>query len=118
MSRREPATYARAVYDSLVAALKAEGQEAMLPAVLDELVTLARQGGPASADVTSAVELTDAQRARILGELRGRYGQSLDVEFKVDPSVLGGLIVRVGDKVLDTSIRQRLEAIQRNMIAG
>ncbi len=118
MSRREPADYARAVYESIEAALKAEGQEAMLTDVISELVALVRHGGPATADVTSAIELTEAQRTHILGELRGRYGQGLDVEFKVDPTVLGGLIVRVGDRVLDTTVRQRLNAIQRNMIAG
>jgi F-type H+-transporting ATPase subunit delta len=118
MSSREPASYARAVYESLQAALKAEGKEEILSAVMDELVAIARHGGPTTAEVTSAVALTEEQRTRILGELRGRYGQSLDIEFTVDPTVLGGLIVRVGDKVLDTTVRQRLNAVQRNMIAG
>lgn len=118
MSSREPASYARAVYDSLLAALKAEGREDMLADVLDELVHLARSGGPTSAEVTSAVELSAAQRAKIEGELRGRYGKSLDISYTVDPELLGGLLVRVGDKVLDTTVRQRLNAVQRNMMAG
>ena len=118
MNSLEPARYARAVYDSLRTALKAEGHEDMLAHVLEELVQLARAGGPTSADVTSAVELSAAQRAKIEGELRGHYGAALDINYQVDSALLGGLLVRVGDKVLDTSVRQRLNAVQRNMIAG
>lgn len=118
MSSREPASYARAVYDSLRAALKAEGREDMLADILAELVALAHGNAPTTADVTSAVDLSAEQRAKIEGELRGRYGATLDITYNVDPAVLGGLIVRVGDKVLDTTVRQRLNAVQRNMMAG
>jgi F-type H+-transporting ATPase subunit delta len=40
------------------------------------------------------------------------------VRFRVDPSLIGGLIIRIGDQVLDNSLRTRLSAIQRNMLAG
>ena len=118
MSSREPASYARAVYDSLVAALKAEGQEAMLADIMDELVAMMRSGGPTTAEVTSAVELSAAQRQTLDRELRERYGAGLTIQYSVDPTLLGGLLIRVGDKVLDTSVRQRLNAVQRNMMAG
>ena len=64
MSSLEPASYARAVYDSLRAALKAEGREDLLADVMEELVALARGNAPTTADVTSAVELSAAQRAK------------------------------------------------------
>ncbi len=118
MSSREPASYARAVYDSLVAALKAEGQEHQLNDVLNELMHLVRDGGPTSAEVTSALELTADQRRKVEQELRSKYGATLDITYSVDPALLGGLLVRVGDKVLDTSLRQRMNAVQRNMIEG
>lgn len=118
MSNREPAGYARAVYDSLLAALKAEGDEHLLSDVLNELTQLAHAGGPTSAEVTSAIALDAEQRATIERQLRGRYGAMLDISFAVDPALLGGLMVRVGDKVLDTSLRQRMSAMQRNMMAG
>lgn len=118
MSSLEPASYARAVYESLVTALKAEGQEDLLAAVLDELVQLARSGGPTAAEVTSAVELSAEQRTKIEKDLKARYGALLDITYKVDPEILGGLLVRVGDKVLDSTLRQRLNAVQRNMMAG
>ncbi len=69
-------------------------------------------------EVISAVQLDDGQRAKIAGELRERYGDGLDLRFSVDASLIGGLIIRVGDQVLDNSLRTRLSAIQRNMLAS
>lgn len=71
-----------------------------------------------SGEVVSAVELSSAQRDQIVGELRGRYSDRLDLRFSVDASLIGGLIIRVGDQVLDNSLRARLSAIQRNMLAS
>ena len=118
MATRAPASYAQAVYESLVAALKAEGNEHLLGDVLDALLHIARSGGPTSAEVTSAIELNAEQQTRIAKELREQFGAMLDIRFAVDPEVLGGLLIRVGDKVLDTTLRQRLNAVQRNMMAG
>lgn len=69
-------------------------------------------------EVVSAVDLSDTQRSTILNDLRGRYGDRLDLRFSTDPSLIGGLIIRVGDQVLDNSLRARLSAIQRNMLAS
>jgi F-type H+-transporting ATPase subunit delta len=77
-----------------------------------------RDARPLSGEVISAVELSDAQRAKITGDLRERYGERLELRFSVDPSLIGGLIIRVGDQVLDNSLRSRLSAIQRNMLAS
>ena len=69
-------------------------------------------------EVTSAVALDGAQQARILADLTQRYGDRIVVRFSVDESLIGGLIVRMGDRVLDNSLRTRLAALQRNMIVG
>lgn len=69
-------------------------------------------------DVISAVELSEEQRAKILKDLRERYGERLEVRFSTDASLIGGLIIRVGDQVLDNSLRTRLSAIERNMLAS
>jgi len=69
-------------------------------------------------EVISAVQLDDDQRAKIASELRERYGDGLDLRFSVDPSLIGGLIIRIGDQVLDNSLRTRLSTIQRNMLAS
>jgi F-type H+-transporting ATPase subunit delta len=73
---------------------------------------------PLEGEVISAVELSDAQRAHILSDLRGRYGERLEVRYSVDATLIGGLIIRVGDQVLDNSLRTRLSAVQRNMLTS
>ncbi len=78
-------------------------------------------GAPAldlDATVTSAMALSEAQQAAVAGDLQRRYGADLKVSFATDPSLIGGLIIRVGDQVLDNSLRTRLSAIQRNMLAS
>jgi F-type H+-transporting ATPase subunit delta len=93
---------------------------------LDQLPEIARaferyaQGAvqTLNGEVISAVALDDAQRARISDELRERYGNQLELRFNVDPSLIGGLIIRIGDQVLDNSLRSRLSAVQRNMLAS
>lgn len=69
------------------------------------------------ASVISAISLNEAQQAGISADLRKRYGEVM-VSFSVDPSLIGGLIIRIGDQVLDNSLRTRLSAIQRNMLAS
>jgi F-type H+-transporting ATPase subunit delta len=74
-----------------------------------------RRRGQSVARVTSAVSLTPDQEAR-LAELLGRlYGRTIGLQVTVDPSVLGGLIVQVGDEVIDGSIAHRLEAAGRRL---
>jgi len=68
------------------------------------------------ASVTSAETLSDAEQAAVVADLRGKYGEGLAVSFDVDESLIGGLIVRVGDQVLDNSLRTRLSAVQRSML--
>lgn len=70
------------------------------------------------ADVTSAVALSEQQQQRIMSDLRQRYRAELEVRFHVDESLIGGLVIRVGDQVLDNSLRSRLGAVQRSMRAS
>ena len=77
-----------------------------------------RESRPLTGDVISAIELSEAQRAKITSDMHGRYGDRLELRFGVDPSLIGGLIIRVGDQVLDNSLRTRLSAIERNMQAS
>ena len=68
-----------------------------------------------TAQVTSAVALNAEQQRTVEADLQQRYG-NVQVRFDVDESLLGGLVIRVGDQVLDNSLRTRLSAIQRNML--
>ncbi len=67
----------------------------------------------AKAEVTSALPLSANEQASIKADLTSR-GAS-DVEFKVDPKILGGLLVRVGDRVVDASVSGRMEALKASL---
>jgi F-type H+-transporting ATPase subunit delta len=100
-------------------AMAREDKLDQLPGVLQAFESyMQRESRPLTGEVISAVELSEAQRAKIIGELHERYGERLEPRFSVDPSLIGGLIIRVGDQVLDNSLRSRLSAIQRNMLAS
>jgi F-type H+-transporting ATPase subunit delta len=69
------------------------------------------------ARVTSAVPLTDAQQQRLAAALSAMYGRAMSVRTALDPRVQGGLVVRVGDEVIDGSIAHKLAAA-RSALAG
>jgi F-type H+-transporting ATPase subunit delta len=74
-----------------------------------------RRRGRSVARVTSAVALTAAQEQRLADVLGRLYGRTIGIQVTVDPSVIGGLIVQVGDEVIDGSIAHRLEAAERRL---
>jgi F-type H+-transporting ATPase subunit delta len=74
-----------------------------------------RRRGQSVARVTTAVELTPAQEQRLTEVLGRIYGRTIGLQVTVDPSVLGGLVVQVGDEVIDGSIAHRLEAAGRRL---
>ena len=75
-------------------------------------VTVVEAANGESAVVTSALPLTAKEQTAIKKDVVGSKG---DVEFNVDPSILGGLVVRVGDKVLDGSVAGQLEAMRQSL---
>ena len=77
--------------------------------------TASRRRGQSVARVTSAVPLTAEQEQRLTDVLARIYGRTMGLQVTVDPGVLGGLIVQVGDEVIDGSIAHRLEAAQRRL---
>jgi F-type H+-transporting ATPase subunit delta len=66
--------------------------------------------------VRSAVPLPDDQRDRLLAELRETYRREPVLETQVDPDLLGGLVVRVGDHLFDGSVRTRIDTIRKQLI--
>lgn len=65
-----------------------------------------------SAEVTSALPLNDAEKSSVRSEVLNKVGAQA-VAFRVDPSILGGLVIKVGDKVLDASVSGRLENLHQ-----
>jgi F-type H+-transporting ATPase subunit b len=68
-----------------------------------------------SAEVTSAVPLTKAEQDAVRKDVLARMGSQAAVTFSVDPSILGGLVVRSGDKVLDGSVSAQLEGLRQSL---
>jgi F-type H+-transporting ATPase subunit delta len=71
--------------------------------------------GEATADVTSAHPLSDAQVKSLKAKLAGRLGRDVAVNLSVDPAILGGLVVKVGSRLVDSSIRTRLNTLAQAM---
>ena len=91
---------------------------AELPAMIRAFHTIAAaQRGEVTAEVASAHALTDAQIATLETRLRAREGRTVKLKTRVDPDLLGGLVVTVGSKRIDGSIRTRLNTIAQAMKA-
>jgi F-type H+-transporting ATPase subunit delta len=87
-----------------------------LPAIIRAFRALAgRHRGEVSAEVTSAHPLDDAQVDALKQQLRTRIGREVSVDLQVDPQLLGGLVVRIGSQMIDSSIRTRLNALASAM---
>jgi F-type H+-transporting ATPase subunit delta len=113
-----PADAPREIRNFLIT-LARDGKLDLLPAVVQSFEQYGQSNArPLTGEVISAIELDETQRSKILSDLRARYGDRLEVRFSVDPSLIGGLIVRIGDQVLDNSLRARLSAVQRSMLAS
>ena len=88
--------------------------------VLPQLVqtlrdTIAEDKGEISADVTSAKALTKAQADKLSASLKKSTGKTVTLNQMVDETLIGGLIVKVGSKMIDTSIRAKLNSLQNVM---
>ena len=75
----------------------------------------ARRRGRSVAHVVSALPLTAAQEQRLIATLERLYGRTMGLQVQVDPAVLGGLVIRVDDEVIDGSIAHRLEVAGRRL---
>jgi len=69
-----------------------------------------------SAEVTSAIALSPEQEARLASTLARIYGREVDIQTTIDPDVIGGISVRVGDEVIDGTTAHRLEQARRRMV--
>ena len=78
-------------------------------------ILAARHRGETTAEVTSAHPLDDDQVAQLKTQLKQRLGRDVSVELNVDPTILGGLVVRVGSQMIDGSIRTRLNSLAHAM---
>jgi F-type H+-transporting ATPase subunit delta len=69
-------------------------------------------------EITSAIELDDATTRSVGEKIGERTGRKVTLAARVDPNILGGIIIRVGNSILDASIRNRLEQLRRHVAQG
>lgn len=87
-----------------------------VPAMIDAfLARLAARRGEVTAEVVAAQALTPAQLEAVNEQLRKAMGSKVAVEVRVDPALLGGLVVKVGSRMVDASLRSKLHRLQLAM---
>lgn len=72
----------------------------------------------AKAQVTTAAPMDPAQQTQVIHALEQYTGKKIILQTKVDPAILGGVVARVGDEVIDGSVRYRLSALQQQLLNG
>lgn len=101
---------------NLALLLASKNQMHLLPDIVQEFDNFAARGTPGTmGTITSAVELTGAEKEKLESKLHSQFGSQLNFDYRLDPSILGGIIVRVGDVVIDGSVSGKLAAMKQKM---
>lgn len=85
------------------------------PVIASFRALAAAERGETSAEVTSAHALSAAQLSALAARLKARVGNDVAISTKVDPDILGGLIVKIGSQMIDSSIKTRLNTLAQAM---
>ena len=95
---------------NLIKVLAANDRLTLLPEIEAQFEALKAQAeGKLEAHISSALPLSDAQVAELAAALKTRYGRDVEMSVSVDPALIGGVVVAIGDRVMDGSVRGRLE---------
>ena len=104
---------------NLIQLLLKRGRIEQLPRVAAEFRRLDdRRLGITHATATSATALTPDEVRALTARLEQSTGGRVELRVEVDPSLLGGLVVRIGDRLIDGSVRGRLERLRNQLISG
>jgi F-type H+-transporting ATPase subunit delta len=101
---------------NFIAIVSQKRRLAALPSIITAfLAELSRRRGETTAEVVSATPLSEAQQAKLAEMLRGMVGNKVTIDAKVDRDILGGLVVKVGSRMFDSSLRTKLQRLQLAM---
>jgi F-type H+-transporting ATPase subunit delta len=101
---------------NLVGFVVSAGRAADLPAIADRVAARAAAARDrAVAEVRTAVELDPATVTRLTAALNRATGKEVDVKVVVDPSVIGGVVARIGDLVIDGTVSHRLQQLRETL---
>ncbi len=103
---------------NLIYLMASKNELHLLPEVLVEFDRYVERGPSRQlVQVTSAIPLTEGERTQLEQKIRAQYGQDLDLEYRVDKELLGGLRVRIGDRVIDGTVVGTLNAMRQKLEA-
>jgi F-type H+-transporting ATPase subunit delta len=90
-----------------------------VPAMIEAyLAKLAERRGEVTAEVTAAQPLTEAQNTALTDQLRRAVGGQVAVDLRIDPSLIGGMVVKIGSRMVDGSLRSKLQRLRLALRAG
>lgn len=93
-------------------------RQMLLPHIATEYRTLVDElRGRVRAEIAIAREPGEEFRQEIVADLERRLGKSVVAQFRVDPAIIGGAVIRVGDQILDGSVRRRMTHLRRRMLS-
>ncbi|MDQ3985554.1 MAG: ATP synthase F1 subunit delta [Actinomycetota bacterium] len=93
-----------------------QGRGRQLPQILSELTDIAAEARKhVVAEVRSAVPLKDKQRDQLARALSKATGKNVEVKVLIDPSVIGGVVAKIGETIIDGTIRRRLEQLKEQV---
>lgn len=102
---------------NLVYVMLRDGQLGLLGEVVEQLaLALADSGRQELARVVTAVPLSPKEQEALRAQVRRRFGEEVAVRFEVQPDILGGVIIRFGDKVINGSLAGRLAALHQRLL--
>lgn len=97
---------------NLIKLLVEYGRLALLPEVAANYEALkAQDEGTLEAEITAAAKLSDAQVKKVVTQLQAKFGKKVEASVKVDPEIIGGIKIVVGDTVIDASVQGRLQEL-------
>lgn len=103
---------------NLLTTLLENGKATLLPFISDHFQRLQREhDGVIKATITSAFALSDNEKTNLVDALTKKYGKKIEVDVKVDESLIGGARVQVGDEVVHASVRDTLDKMKHALLA-
>ena len=100
-------------YKSIIKVIEKNKRFSNLASIIAQFINInSQKRGDVIADITSADELNDDQKNNITNQLKSILGDKLSLSFDVDKNIMGGLIVKVGSKMIDTSLANKINKLK------
>lgn len=104
--------------NSLLAVLAGNDRLTLLPEIASQFEVLkAEAEGKLEATIVSAQEMSEAQKADMMAALKAKFGRDVQASVELDPGLIGGAVITIGDQVIDGSVKGRLQKMAASLAA-